>query len=254
MLGERHGIKRGVCIMGYGLQLYSVRDITKEDLKGALKKVADLGYESVEFAGFFGNSAEDVVSWMKEFGLKVSGTHTGMQEIDGNFEETLAYHKALGNKSIIVPWADLKTKASVDELIEKLNKYDELLSKEGIKLAYHNHDFEFKPNEDGVVPFDEIVKRTNIDLEIDTFWVYAAGKCPMCLLKELKDRVHTIHIKDGLENGEGFPLGKGTAPVAKVYETAKALGMYMVVESETLTPDGITEAAVCIDYLKSLEK
>ena len=76
--------------MGYGLQLYSVRDITKEDLKGALKKVADLGYECVEFAGFFGHSAEEVTGWLNEFGLKVSGTHTGMAEIDGNFEETLA--------------------------------------------------------------------------------------------------------------------------------------------------------------------
>ncbi|MDO4354978.1 MAG: sugar phosphate isomerase/epimerase [Clostridia bacterium] len=239
--------------MGYGLQLFSVRDITKDDLQGALKKVAELGYESVEFAGFFGHTPEEVTGWLKEYGLKVGGTHTGMKEIDGDFEGTLAYHKAIGNKNIIVPWAELKTKAQVDELIDQLNKYEPLLRKEGIALGYHNHDFEFKPNEDGVVPYDEIVARTHIDLEIDTFWVYAAGKNPVELMEQLKDRVHLIHIKDGLANGDGFPLGKGTAPVADVYRKAKELGIQMVVESETLTPDGITEAQICIDYLKAQE-
>ena len=63
--------------MEYGLQLYSIRDITGNDLEGALKKVADLGYKFVEFAGFFGNSAETVKGWLDKYGLKVSGTHTG---------------------------------------------------------------------------------------------------------------------------------------------------------------------------------
>ena len=61
----------------YGLQMYSVRDITKENLKDALRKVAEMGYKYVEFAGFFGNTAEDVKAWMDEYGLKCSGTHTG---------------------------------------------------------------------------------------------------------------------------------------------------------------------------------
>jgi sugar phosphate isomerase/epimerase len=43
--------------MEYGLQLFSVRDITGNDLEGALKAVAELGYSSVEYAGFFGHSA-----------------------------------------------------------------------------------------------------------------------------------------------------------------------------------------------------
>ena len=63
--------------MEYGLQLYSVRDITKNGLQDAMQKVAGLGYSFVEFAGFFGHSGEEVAGWLKELGLRASGTHTG---------------------------------------------------------------------------------------------------------------------------------------------------------------------------------
>ena len=63
--------------MEYGLQMYSVRDITDKDLDGALKKVAEIGYKFVEFAGFFGHSAQEVKDMLDKYGLRVSGTHTG---------------------------------------------------------------------------------------------------------------------------------------------------------------------------------
>ena len=91
-------------------------------------------------------------------------------------------------------------------------------------------------------------------LEIDTYWAYAAGKDPMALMEELKDRLFVIHIKDGFSDRKGMPLGRGTAPVKEVYKKAVEMGIPMVVESETLTPDGVTEAEICFRYLKELEK
>ncbi|MBR5258216.1 MAG: sugar phosphate isomerase/epimerase, partial [Clostridia bacterium] len=79
--------------MEYGLQMYSVRDITGRDLKGALKQVADIGYRYVEFAGFFGNQAADVKRWLDEFGLIASGTHTGIDPLLNDYEGTVRYHK-----------------------------------------------------------------------------------------------------------------------------------------------------------------
>ena len=93
--------------MEYGIQMYSVRDFTKDDLDGALRQVSQLGYKFVEFAGFFGHSAEAVRDMLDKYGLRVSGTHTGWQEVAEHFEETVAYHKIIGNKNIIVPGADL---------------------------------------------------------------------------------------------------------------------------------------------------
>ena len=239
--------------MEYGIQMYSVRDITETNMEGALKALAEMGYSYVEFAGFFGIPAQSIKEMLDKYGLRVSGTHTGWQEVAEHFEETLAYHKAIGNKNIIIPGADLTTKAKLDAFIDMLNEFQPKLAAEGITLGYHNHDHEFKPNEDGQIIYDEIVARTKIALEIDTYWVYAAGKDPVALMEQLKDRLPVIHIKDGLSNRDGRPLGLGTAPVKAVYNKAVEMGVPMVVESETLQPDGLTEAKICIDYLKSLE-
>ena len=240
--------------MDYGLQLYSVRDVTGTDLEGTLKKVAEIGYRYVEFAGFFGHTAEQVKAMLDNYGLIVSGTHSGFDDLDKDFDGTVKYHHAIGNTNYIVPGAPWGTTAELNETIEKMNKYKPMLAAEGIRLAYHNHDGEFKPNLDGQIAHEEMERRTDIDFQIDTFWAFVAGRDPIEVITRLKDRVHVIHLKDGLRNGQGFALGEGEAPVAAVREKAIELGMHMVVESETLQPDGISEVTRCFNYLKTLEK
>lgn len=240
--------------MEYGLQLFSVRDVTEQDMEGALRQVAEMGYRSVEFAGFFGHSAQEIKGWLDKYGLTASGTHTGMSELTGDkLQETIAYHQAIGCRNLIVPYESFATKGEIDAFIQRVQQVEPQLNAAGITLHYHNHDHEFKPNEDGQIIYDEIVARTNVALEIDTYWAYAAGKDPVQMMETLKARVPVIHIKDGLANREGKPLGLGTAPVAAVYKKAVEMGIPMVVESETLQPDGLTEAKICIDYLKSQE-
>ena len=240
--------------MEYGLQLFSVRDVTEQDMEGALRQVAEMGYRSVEFAGFFGHSAQEIKGWLDKYGLTASGTHTGMSELTGDkLQETIAYHQAIGCRNLIVPYESFATKGDIDVFIQRVQQVEPQLNAAGITLHYHNHDHEFKPNEDGQIIYDEIVARTNVALEIDTYWAYAAGKDPVQMMETLKARVPVIHIKDGLANREGKPLGLGTAPVAAVYKKAVEMGIPMVVESETLQPDGLTEAKICIDYLKSQE-
>ncbi|MEG2701497.1 MAG: sugar phosphate isomerase/epimerase, partial [Clostridia bacterium] len=95
--------------MKMGLQLFSVRDITEKDLHGALEQVAALGYDRVEFAGFFGHPAQEVRGWLSELGLRVSGTHTGLEALEQDFAGVVAYHKAIGCDALIVPWSDPKT-------------------------------------------------------------------------------------------------------------------------------------------------
>ena len=239
--------------MEYGIQLYSVRDEMGKDVKGTLAKIAGMGYKLVEFAGFYNHSAEEIVAMLAENGLKISGTHTGLADFVADYDANLAYHKAIGNRNLIVPWHDLSSQEKIDEFVELVNEYQPKLAAEGISLAYHNHREEFLPNADGSVSFDQIVSKTKMALEIDTFWAYAAGKDPVALLDAYKDRLTFIHLKDGTADGEGFPLGNGTAPVAAVYKKAAALGIPMVVESETQKPDGFTEAKICIEYMKGLE-
>ena len=242
--------------MKYGIQLYSVRDNTPKDMEGTLRALSEMGYSMVEFAGFFGHSADTVKGWLDKYGLVASGTHTGWEALRNDFDGTVAYHKAIGCDTIIVPGADLSTQEKLDAFIAFMSDAAAKLAKEGITLAYHNHSGEFMKNSYGVITHDEMqAKMDGVKFEIDTYWAYNAGIDPVAIMDKLyaEGRLPVIHIKDGLANGAGKPLGMGTAPVKAVWETAKKYGVPMIVESETLNPDGLTEAKICIDYLKSLE-
>ena len=116
-------------MMEYGLQLYSVRDITEKDLPGAIRSVSKLGYKGMEFAGFFGFSAEQVLDVMKECGVSAWGTHTGPAALEKDrIAETVRYHHAIGCDRLIMPGADLTTR-------EKLEAFAKLVRSAGAYLA-----------------------------------------------------------------------------------------------------------------------
>lgn len=252
----------------YGIQMYSVRDVSQTDLRGALKQVAEMGYDHVEFAGFFGHAAEDVKSWLEEYGLECSGTHTGIDAIlPETIDETIAYHKAIGCDALIVPGCDWSTREKTENVIAVLNAADKKLAEHGIKLGYHNHSREFLPTADGIVFEDEVLGKTAVALEIDTFWLFNAGFDVIAYLEEHKDRINRLHLKDGIptpaenrcydkvhDDVTGTALGEGKAPVEAVREWAMQNGVAMVVESEGLTPTGPEEVKRCIDYLHGLDK
>ena len=239
--------------MKYGLQMYSVRDFTAKDMDYSLREVAAMGYSFVEFAGFMGHSAENIKNMLDKYGLYVQATHTGWQEVADNFAETVKYHKTISNKNIIVPGADLGTKEKLDKFIDFINEYQPKLAAEGISMQYHNHSHEFHPNHDGLYIHKELETRTKINFEIDTYWVFAAKVDPIETMIRLKDRIQMIHLKDGDGGHGGFSLGDGIAPVKAIREKAIELGYVMIVESESLTPDGISEAKRCIEYLKAVD-
>ncbi len=236
---------------GYGIQLYSVRDAMGESVEKTLKLVAEMGYSSVETAGFFDLSATEFKAILDKDGLTLSGTHSSWLDLKNNLDETIAFHKELGNKRYIVPGANFSTNEKLDAFIELVNEVQPKLEAEGITLHFHNHDSEFRPNSEGMIPFDELRKRTNIGFEIDVYWAYRAGVDPVKLIDELKTRVTVVHLKDGTME-RGFSLGLGTAPIKEVIAYCRANNIDMVVESEEQEPDGISEIKRCIDYLKTI--
>lgn len=235
----------------YGIQLYSLRDITEKDFEGALKKVSEMGYKMVESAGFFGHSAEQVKAMLDKYGLTICSTHTGINLLDEDFDAIIDYHKALGCKSLIIPWAPFNTKAALDALIDKINVWLPKAKAAGIEMHYHNHHSEFIPNEDGLIAIEELAKRTEVGLEIDTYWAYVAGQNPLEVLEKYNDRIKFIHLKDGTKDKQGKSLGQGTAPVLAVLRKAEEMGKIIVVESEGLDPTGIEEVSRCMDFLKA---
>lgn len=239
----------------YGLQLYSIRDITGNDLEESLEAVAALGYKFVEFAGFFGHGAAEVKDMLAKSGLKISGTHSPLCDLrPSKIIETVKYHAELGNPNYIVPYVGLSTLEEIADFCNVMNFAQPILAAEGIKLGYHNHSHEFELKPWGSNAISEIEKNTDIEFEIDTYWAFNAGVDPCSVLEKLKNRISVIHLKDGFMGGKGMALGEGEAPVLDVIKTAERLGFKMVVESETLSPTGLEEVGRCINYLRSVDQ
>ena len=251
--------------MKYGLQLFSVRDSAEKDYEGTLARVAEMGYSMIETAGFFDHSAKEVKAMADRCGLTICGTHTSGKALFEDLDATVELHRELGCKDIIIPHADFSTKENVDYFVENVNRVIPILKEEGITLHYHNHSIELLPNKDGQIALNELLARTEIKLEVDTFWIYNARLDPVEFIEKHKDRITTIHVKDGIENSDEMlaqspnrgtecrSLGSGNVPVAAIREKAIELGIEMVVESEGLDPTGLEEVKRCIDYLRSLD-
>ena len=131
-----------------GIQLYTLRDLMKDDFKGTIKKVADIGYDAVEFAGYGGLSAKEMALLLNDLGLKVAGTHEGFGNLEKDIDAIIDYQSEIGNKFIVCPsmpgeWRE-KGADGFREFGERLSKIGEKTSAAGIQLCYHNHSFEFK--------------------------------------------------------------------------------------------------------------
>lgn len=240
--------------MNYGIQMYSVRDAVAADYANAFMQMGKLGYQKAELFGGMQPDAKTIRLWADEAGLKISGTHTGAPALtEENISQTIEDHHTLGCSLLIIPGHDLSTREKLDDFIALVNAAQPKLEEAGITLAYHNHSHEFVPNKDGQIIYDELISRTEMKLELDTYWAYNAGKDPLQMMDELKDRLVAIHLKDGFMGGEGMPLGQGTAPVKAVRQKTVQMNLPIIVESETCKPDGITEARECMEYLRSLE-
>ncbi|MBQ7387186.1 MAG: sugar phosphate isomerase/epimerase [Clostridia bacterium] len=252
--------------MNYGVQMFSIKDVASVDLKLALKTVAEHGYKSVEFAGFFGNSAEDVKSWLDEYGLAVTGTHTGLAMLTPEtIADTVAYHKAIGCDYVIVPHANWSNEENLNKNIEAMKYAAEYLAREGMTLGFHNHSGELIEYPYGKTPIDEIINNTTIELEPDVFFFCNCGLDPLEFCEKYSSRIKFIHLKDGTyptdmerdytnihAGAESTVSGEGMVPVDAIVAWAREHGKEIVVEVECKGA-GAVVTKQCIDYLRSKE-
>ncbi len=218
--------------MRKGVQLYSVKTLSSVDFEAAIKAVAEIGYEGIEFAGFYGNSAEDVKGWLDKYGVVASSAHVQFSEIFDTPEETIKFHKTIGNNYIICPFWKMESYEDVLALAEQFKKVAPLYKEAGMKLGYHNHAFEFQTHE-GRTYIDILAELTDIELEFDVYWVYRGGADPVEYMNKYADRVKVFHAKDGdMENGK--TLGTGGVDMKAVFENAKTMDLdWAIVEAES---------------------
>ena len=131
-----------------GLQLWSIKQDLEKDFKAGLKRVAQLGYDGVEFAGYYGIEAPKMKELLQEYGLEVAGVHHNVDELDQNLEAIMAYNRVLENRDIVCAWAPTESYEQVQESIRKLQKAAAVLRENGFRLHYHNHSHDI----DGIFP------------------------------------------------------------------------------------------------------
>jgi sugar phosphate isomerase/epimerase len=184
-----------------GVQLYTVRDLMKDDFDGTIAKVAKIGYKEVEFAGYFGRTGQQVRAVVDKNGLKAVSTHVQYDELDDKFPSVIETSKAIGLEYIVCPWIPEDLRKSPDiwkQAAEKFNKCGEQSKKAGMQFAYHNHWFEFLPV-DGKLPYDELLKLCDaklVKMEMDLCWITAAGADPLKYFNLYPGRFPLVHVKD----------------------------------------------------------
>ena len=211
-----------------GYQVYSAREEAEKDLLGVMKQLAAIGYDGVEFAGFYGHSAEEVLAMLNETGLCAVSSHVPYQVFVPDMQGTIDYHVAIGCKFIAVPYLDEQTRPGAPGFANALRnivKFGTMCKEAGVQLLYHNHDFEFV-QVSGQYGLDFIYDATSpcvLKTEIDTCWVNIAGEVPADYIRKYSGRAPIVHLKDfvgGKTEGEALfalitPDGKDDVVVEK---------------------------------------
>ncbi len=255
-----------------GLQLYSLRDQLPKDVKGVIAKVAKAGYKEVETfgyskkVGFWGLDAKEFGSLLKSNGLTTASGHYGLNQffVEGKTDDLNSYIEAAnitGQTYVIVPSIDESVLKSADDfkkVAENLNKAAKICKKSGLKLGYHNHNFEWKPI-DGTTFYDTILKNTDpklVHMEMDIFWVVRAGQDPVKIFEKHPGRFALVHIKDRDKKNPDIntEIGKGSIDFKTIIPKAKAAGVnHFIMEQENyinIDPYvSITESAA---YIKNV--
>jgi sugar phosphate isomerase/epimerase len=250
-----------------GLQLYSLRDDMKTDVPGTVKKVGEMGYTTVEAAGyadgkFYGMDPLEFKKLCNDNGLVFLSSHTGQALPDSaNWDKTMAWwdtcidaHKAAGVKYIVQPFMDQYGYGSLADLqryCDYFNAVGEKCNAKGIRFGYHNHSHEFE-SVDNTVRYDYMLKNTDpkkVFFQLDLYWIMVGGKSVVDYFKNYPGRFLLWHVKDEKELGES-----GKMDFKTIFENAKVSGMkHIIVEVERYNLPPVESVKKSYDFLNAAD-
>ncbi len=244
-----------------GVQLYSVRDLCKKDFEGTLAGVAKIGFNGVEFAGYYDKSAAELKKLLDANGLKCCGTHTGIDNIMGDkLAATIEFNKIIGNKFLIVPGLPEKYRASRQAWLETAKIFNEASQKvraQGLYVGYHNHTAEFKML-DGERPWDTFFKNTDkaVVMQLDIGHIVHGGADPVEVLKQYPGRALTVHVKEWSSTKKDALVGDGDVKWPAVFKACESKGAteWYIVEEESGAYPGLTGIEESLKRLKKMGK
>ncbi len=243
------------------LQLYSVRNDCAGDLSLTLQAVAQMGYEGVEFAGYYDRTAEELRDMCEDLGLKVAGTHTGLNTLLGEeLAKTVEFNKILGNRYLIVPGLSEEYRNSQQAWRDTANIFNgiaEKIADQGLSTGYHNHTGEFEPLE-GRIPWDTFGSNTRDDvvMQIDIGHALRAGADPVAFIERYAGRSKLVHLKEYSATNENALIGEGEIPWDDVFHASETAGgtEWYIVEQERYAYSPLECVERCINNLQQMGK
>ena len=155
-----------------GIQLWTVKQALYKDTLGVLQHLSKCGYKQIEgFEGdlgiFWGMKNTELKKVLDDLGMKMVSSHCNNTQ---DFERKAAQAAEIGMKYLICPHKGAqKSIDNFKRFSDEFNACGEITKKNGLRFAYHNHDYSFVPM-NGIVPQDLMIQSTNpdtVDFEMD---------------------------------------------------------------------------------------
>lgn len=244
-----------------GLQLYSVREDAQKDLPKVLEAVAKMGYEGVEFAGYYGRQAKELRKLLDDNGLRCCGTHTGLNTLEGDrLADTVAFNQTLGNQYLIVPWMPHQKIGTVEACKATAKLFTELAQKvkdKGMYVGYHAHGGDFqKVGEQTAWDLFFSFCGPDVVMQMDVGNCLGGGGDPYASIEKFPGRSKTVHLK---EHGgpAGAVIGEGQVDWKRVFQLCETIGgtEWYIVEQEAYGQGTPLQAVQrCLENLKKMGK
>lgn len=240
-----------------GVQLYTLRSLTTNDMPGTLRQVAAIGYRVVELAGYGNSTPQEIRAVLDELGMRAAAAHVRLDQMEQQLEQVVADLKILGCDYAIAPSSSEHYRGNVErarELGAQLQRIGQRLREHDLKLAYHNHDFEFAPLGHTTM-WETLVAATDpalVDFELDVYWAAVAGRDPAALIEHYGDRIKLAHLKDRstAPGGTFAPVGSGSLPWEQIIHAARKTQWYIVEQDTSAAP--LDDVRRSFEYLRAL--
>lgn len=254
-----------------GLQLWTVKDIIEKDLSNVISKIAQIGYREVETFGyskkdgFWGLDAKGFAELLKKNGLKSSSGHFDLDSyLQGKktdqLQEYINAANILKSEYITIPslpYNLTKTADGYKKIAEKLNEAALSCKSAGLKLAYHNHDSEFKKFGE-TTGYEILLNETDkklVDFELDLYWATRAGQNIIKIFKDHPGRFKLWHVKDMDKNNKDLnaEVGTGSIDFKSIFAAAKLAGVkhYIVEHESNYKPNILGSIESSFNYIKN---
>ncbi|MEZ5084437.1 MAG: sugar phosphate isomerase/epimerase [Bacteroidales bacterium] len=246
-----------------GIQLYTIRDLVKEDFMGTMQILADIGFNIIETAEysdrkFYGYDPADFNRTVREFGIKPLSSHSYVTR--ANISQTIEDTAKSGMKYLVQPYVPESMRKSKDDykrIADDLNRFGELCKTSGLTFAYHNHAFEFEKIESDI-PYNLLLENTDpniVTMELDTYWMVYGGYQPIDYFNSFPGRFKLIHVKDMAEGEDkkSTEIGRGLINFPEIFEMKDLSGMEnFFLEQEDFDMDPWDSLTQSFTYMKTL--